>query len=198
MDAWGRFGLGTVLRWPLLTPQSPAIVAGLQPNETVRIVEQDDLAAMSDYLDKEIETAWQRKAAFESRAFPLVTMNVGLLTIYLTLMKVLDLKIVTSGFWPTICAVGVVVAAAVSILCAAFIAMPANYPGYTPVGFLKLYREVLNNKQASHPQRVVEAKIKTYDIICAVNQKRAKMVFTSFISMSVLACLLIISAIVAL
>lgn len=198
MDTRGRFGLGHVLRPPLLTSQSPTIVSGLKPNETVRIVKQEDLAAMSDYLDKEIETAWQRKAAFESRAFPLVTMNVGLLTIYLTFMKVLDIKIVTSGFWPSICAVGVVVSAATSILSAALIAMPANYPGFTPDGFLNLYREVLDNKQASHPQRVVENKIKTYDIICAVNQKRAKLVFASFISMAVLACLLIISMIVAL
>ncbi|MGW0247637.1 hypothetical protein ACWDYH_13460 [Nocardia goodfellowii] len=169
-----------------------------QPGETLRVVAKDDLEAVSDYLDLELATAWQRKASFESRAFPIVTMDVGLVTLYLLLMKTLDLKVVTSGFWPTTTAVLIVIFAALSILSAALVALPAQYPGYSANGFASLYLEAVENESSNHYQRIVEIKIRSYERACVSNQRKARIVFGSFLFMALLACVLIISILVAL
>ncbi|MET7774154.1 hypothetical protein [Nocardia sp. NPDC005366] len=178
--------------------ESPASITRLKQPGDVRIVDKDDLAAMSDYLDKEISIAWQRKVSFESRAFPIVTMDVGLVTLYLTLVKSLDLKLVTTGFWPTSIALLIVLAAALSILAAALVALPSRYPGYSAGGFAELYQEILDEKQVAHEQRIVESKIGSYEIACQSNHRKARMVFVAFFLMALLACLLIISILVAL
>ncbi|MFI6170512.1 hypothetical protein ACIBCN_27275 [Nocardia sp. NPDC051052] len=163
--------------------------------EWVRVVNEGELDIVSDYLDKELAVAWLRKSSFETRAFPIVTMDVGLVTLYLTLIKTLDLKLATQEGWPHLLAIMIVVAASLSILFAALTALPLPYAGYSPDGFDELLEEVLREQNAAHAQYIVERKIETYRSACASNKIKSFCVLISFFCMTILAGLLIASII---
>lgn len=168
-----------------------------EATEMVRVVEEGELDVVSDYLDKELAVAWLRKSSFETRAFPIVTMDVGLVTLYLTLIKTLDLKLVTQEGWPHTLAILIVVAASLSILFAALTAFPLPYAAYSPDGFDELFEEILQKKHAAHAQYIVERKIQAYRSAWISNRIKAAFVFASFFFMATLAGLLIAAIIIS-
>jgi hypothetical protein len=64
-----------------------------QNGVTVRVASKEELAPLADYVDKEVASAWLRKASFETRAFSLVTLNIGAVTLYFALVSNFGLQL---------------------------------------------------------------------------------------------------------
>lgn len=82
---------------------------------------------LRESVEAELKTAWDRKSSFETRAFSLVALNFGFLALYLSLQRkeVLDVRLADG---PRCIFVAAAVVSALSVLCAAASAFPANYP----------------------------------------------------------------------
>jgi hypothetical protein len=110
---------------------------------SVRIASKDDFAPLADYVDKEVAAAWLRKNSFETRAFSLVTLNVGAVTLYFALVTNFGLHLTAIDRPSKTFLVLVIVSAAMSIIAAAFSALPANYPTLDPADLDGIFNEVL-------------------------------------------------------
>ncbi|WP_433578564.1 hypothetical protein [Nocardia brasiliensis] len=196
MSSLSRIRFGDRIRLRFGRSRSVDKVDAALSRKVIPVVGEEHLEALSDFLDKEIATAWQRKSSFESRAFPLVTMNVGLTTLYLTLLKSFDLQIVITGFWPSTWILTTIAAAFSSILFAALAALPARYPGHSVSSFWGLYEEAMKEQDADHYQRIVESKLFAYESACISNQRKALFIFVSFVFMALFAASLIASLLI--
>lgn len=163
----------------------------VEKHEQVRVASKEELAPLSDYVDKEMSAAWLRKSSFETRAFSLVTLNIGAVTLYFALVNSFGLKVVTSSSPSRFYLLVILLAAAVSIGAAAFSALPANYSALREADFNEFLTEIYDGSGGDHNQVMLELKISQLGVATRSNQRKAIAIFVSFASFGLMALLLV-------
>jgi len=175
---------------PVLKRRSAVAAEDAAPAQ-VRIASKEELAPLSDYVDKEVSSAWLRKSSFETRAFSLVTLNIGAVTLYFALLKGFNLTLVANSFSSRAYFVVILLAATTSIAAAAYSALPADYPALRDADFQEFLTEIYDGKGGDHVLVMLELKIGQLATATRSNQRKAVAIFVSFAAFALLALLLI-------
>lgn len=157
--------------------------------------EPPGLAAVATYIDSELTYEWQRKTSFETRAFALVTANLGLVTLFFAISaQTRLLRHFATGF-PHAALILTLLPIATSLCLAVCSAMPGNYSAPTVEAIRALQGRVFDRNMSIDQvtEEVVEARLLQLESAGLTNKRRARFSMASFIALAIAVLSLVIS-----
>lgn len=155
-------------------------------------LERDQLSDVADYVELEVASSWQRKTGLETRSFALVTLNLGVATLYFALQDQLGLSPLEIAAGPkTVLLVGLI-ASCISIFSAAGSAIPLNYPIPELDAFDELI-EAVKKGETGVKDEILQVRLHQLKSATRSNTLKAILIVLSFITFAVAATALIIA-----
>ena len=156
----------------------------------------DPFAGLSEYVSASLATEWQRKSSFETRAFAVVSANVGMVTLAFVLARELALK----GFDGVArqFLLGALAATVVSIVSAVVAARPGNFGTVYPEGLRHLLTKIvdgLDPVETAH--QLVEVQLKDLEAARNANDLKVLWIGVSFAAFAVQCAMLSFALIAA-
>jgi hypothetical protein len=155
-----------------------------------------NLKPLSDYVEAEITSAWQRKTSIETRSFALVTMNLGVATLYFALQTQFGINPQTISPTTRTLLLFSVLGLAVSVVNAAASALPFNYP----IPAMAAFDDLLAAAKAGDPDQVeeiLESRIKQLKSFTASNSRKVAFMIVSFLAFAAASVLMIFAIVTA-
>lgn len=143
-----------------------------------------------EYVDSEFAFEWQRKAAFETRAFAIVSANLALTTLFLAVgaqFQLLAHLDESPASWLRTVAI---VAAAISTSAAVAAAFPGNYSAAPADALLELLDRSSNMKPDEIADQIARSRIAQLAQAKKSNATKVVFTFLSFAALGVAACAL--------
>ena len=156
-----------------------------------------DAELLDGYVKDELANEWVRKGSFETRAFAVLTANLGLVTLFLAVRTQLDLA-TRLGRSPCPGLVQVALAgAATSIAAAVLSAMPWNYPAVTPAALKKLSADLKRGATTDAGTEVRDARVEQLRLTVRANGVKGWLNFSAFLALGVAVAFLTASLVTA-
>lgn len=157
----------------------------------------DPRAALDGYLSATLATEWLRKSSFETRAFALVTANLGFVTLFLALRTQLDLA-QRLDRQPASCLALLALAASVASIGAAVVsALPWNYPEVDPQALKDLSADIDAGGADDVSGQIREVRLSQLEKTVAANNIKGVSSLVGFVGLAVGAAALVAALVTA-